>query len=443
MKNIFIHIGREKTGTTSLQSFLSINHSKLLEYNVFYPIDKKKKYVFWDQHVGLIPSIIKNKILVLGEERNFINGEAFDEFLDDIKKVAQENILISSEFFTWIDDDNSLHFLKESLKGYNIKIIVYIRRQDEFYLSTRNELSKEGYPFEISVEDAIHFEPASHYTLINRWAKIFGKENIIVRVFDKKKLYKNDLLADFLKILDIELDSSFKRPKPLNISISLEKILLLQKLSQYLVPFTEENHKKRILHQEIRDLIVESNLFQTGEINDFFSFKDKKRILNHFEEENKLIATEYLGINTGKLFEEINSLSNVDNEYREMTNDDLVKALIKIIEQFHNNAKITEQIFYRLMIYIRDKIKLTKERTQLEYELIIKNQLLDIDFYLQTYDDVLAANIDPVMHYIEYGWYEGRNPSYYFNTTQYVMNNLEILDQNINPLVHWYMKKEE
>jgi hypothetical protein len=54
------------------------------------------------------------------------------------------------------------------------------------------------------------------------------------------------------------------------------------------------------------------------------------------------------------------------------------------------------------------------------YLVIRKSELFNKTYYLITYPDVRAADIDPVIHYIKYGWKEGRNPSRYFNTHLYL-----------------------
>lgn len=41
-----------------------------------------------------------------------------------------------------------------------------------------------------------------------------------------------------------------------------------------------------------------------------------------------------------------------------------------------------------------------------EYKLIAKSKYFDKKWYLQTYKDVAAAKMDPVEHYLKYGWKE-------------------------------------
>jgi len=69
----------------------------------------------------------------------------------------------------------------------------------------------------------------------------------------------------------------------------------------------------------------------------------------------------------------------------------------------------------------------------------------DGDFYNMQNPDVRAANVDPLAHYIEYGWKEGRDPSPDFSTRLYLKENPDVHAENVNPLWHYvrYGKAQE
>lgn len=72
-----------------------------------------------------------------------------------------------------------------------------------------------------------------------------------------------------------------------------------------------------------------------------------------------------------------------------------------------------------------------------EYKLIKKSGLFDEQYYLKTYEDVRNADIDPIKHFIRYGWKEGRNPSNRFDTKFYLTSYSDVLKIQMNPLVHY------
>ena len=72
-----------------------------------------------------------------------------------------------------------------------------------------------------------------------------------------------------------------------------------------------------------------------------------------------------------------------------------------------------------------------------EYLVISKSKLFDKKYYLDTYPDVKKLGINPIYHYIKYGWKENRNPSKEFNTSYYLNKYSDINNSAINPLYHY------
>lgn len=70
-----------------------------------------------------------------------------------------------------------------------------------------------------------------------------------------------------------------------------------------------------------------------------------------------------------------------------------------------------------------------------DYLFLIKSRLFDADYYLSTYPDIRAADVDPLWHFVTVGWKEQRNPSNRFYTKQYVDTHAEIAASGINPFV--------
>ena len=75
-----------------------------------------------------------------------------------------------------------------------------------------------------------------------------------------------------------------------------------------------------------------------------------------------------------------------------------------------------------------------QENHNLEYNLVKNSKYFDAQWYLKMYLDVAAAKADPVKHYLDFGWKEGRNPSQKFNTDFYLS---EYKPKNMCPLVHY------
>jgi hypothetical protein len=61
---------------------------------------------------------------------------------------------------------------------------------------------------------------------------------------------------------------------------------------------------------------------------------------------------------------------------------------------------------------------------------------VDRAWYLETHPDVAAARVDPVHHYMRYGWCEGRDPRPDFSTRGYLALHEEVARAGQNPLIH-------
>ncbi|MFK7940775.1 MAG: glycosyltransferase [Roseovarius sp.] len=60
-------------------------------------------------------------------------------------------------------------------------------------------------------------------------------------------------------------------------------------------------------------------------------------------------------------------------------------------------------------------------------------------FYLGKNPDVEEAGIDPLFHFLIYGWHEGRDPSPEFDVRYYLASNSDIAGSDWNPFTHWVM----
>jgi hypothetical protein len=69
--------------------------------------------------------------------------------------------------------------------------------------------------------------------------------------------------------------------------------------------------------------------------------------------------------------------------------------------------------------------------------LVDQSSLFDRDWYLEAYPDVAASGIDPVRHYLENGWREGRDPGPGFSTTAYLKAHADVAAHGFNPLLHY------
>lgn len=61
----------------------------------------------------------------------------------------------------------------------------------------------------------------------------------------------------------------------------------------------------------------------------------------------------------------------------------------------------------------------------------------DAGYYVREYPDIDFQRLDPIMHFMEVGWYEGRNPNAFFDTVSYLQAYPDVEKAGINPYYHY------
>lgn len=73
----------------------------------------------------------------------------------------------------------------------------------------------------------------------------------------------------------------------------------------------------------------------------------------------------------------------------------------------------------------------------IQLEIIRHSNLFDSKWYLARNIDVKQSGVDPILHYVKYGWKEGRDPNPNFDGRKYFLAlNLDAQSQIISPLTH-------
>lgn len=238
---IYIHIGYPKTGTTSIQAYLRRYKKELFASNYHYlhstNFDKSLEIplIVAPEKCGYFVKQLHN--------RQVYHEDYRDRIIDEISSNIDEgkSIVISNEaFIARFNKVDHISILKSFISTFNIpvKIIVYLRRQDEFVSSIFSTQMRDGNIKHVMQDFAASKLPTYKYLdysqLLRDWGAAFGKDNLIVKLYDKSKLINEDIIADFLSILDVPLNEkySYDMPIKVNQSFSKTKILLLEHLSR-------------------------------------------------------------------------------------------------------------------------------------------------------------------------------------------------------------------
>ncbi|WP_053080580.1 glycosyltransferase [Methylobacterium variabile] len=65
------------------------------------------------------------------------------------------------------------------------------------------------------------------------------------------------------------------------------------------------------------------------------------------------------------------------------------------------------------------------------------NAVFDSNWYLDAYPDIFATGANPLVHYVTYGYREGRNPSEALDTAFYLRTNPDLRQTGLDPVSHY------
>lgn len=336
MATVYLHIGLPKTGSTVLQYFLYNNTDVLLQHGIAYP-DFGLRYKNESAHLSfrkngrflIAPNIICGK-------RDF--SRPVDEYAPTLDKIAElgktyDKILISDEGI-WKISQNRENFwpdLKADLtsRGLDLKLIVYLRRQDSFVQSIyaqRVKEMKKSFTFEEYLASEAAEWPLDFKKRLDYISGIAGKEAMIVRVYEKAQ-YKggyeeNTLFSDFLDIFGLTPDDGFH-------------IELQQSNASFGGTYLELKRLLNLLPESINGSALQKTMYEivswdphaqkSSKTTYFKSKEEQQAFLDRFAESNSAVAREYLGREDGRLFyEEVPDLPQEKVTTEELLRDSLL-----------------------------------------------------------------------------------------------------------------------
>ncbi len=195
------------------------HRDRLLDRGIYYP----KAGLRGSAHHGI-------GFDLLGDPRFDPLTGGLAEAVEEFSKVDAETILISSEELAFLTLEELQRLKAAFPPDTRFKILIYLRRQDLWLQSLWTMWVKTGFSVD-TMEDFIskaigqeidENDTLSEFILVRsdpdysrriiRWEQVFGKENLVVRVFEKGQIRENNIIVDFLSAigeddLDLQVDT--------------------------------------------------------------------------------------------------------------------------------------------------------------------------------------------------------------------------------------------
>ncbi|MGI9308067.1 MAG: hypothetical protein ACR2P6_02320 [Gammaproteobacteria bacterium] len=233
--------------------------------------------------------------------------------MNEMTSSGVENMLISTEMMVF-ESDYYADRITKFLEGFDeVRLIAYLRRQDDFAHSYYNSAIRNG-RCATSFDDFVSGINLDYFDNLSAWERLFGEGSIIVRPYDFERFIDGNIQADFLSILGLRLDGdlelSAERP---NEGLSKPLVYLLRELNRYGI----RNHKA---FQSYLQMFLDG-IEHLADAPEYFSRDDRVAMLNKYRESNQHLADKY---NNGEsLFnsevrQDIGAVGSYDEEVRRL-----------------------------------------------------------------------------------------------------------------------------
>ncbi len=301
MKTLYLHIGTPKTATSSLQFFLDCNKDLLRSLNFSYqvsPVHYPSKNI--RRNAFFLNGPYKNAVLTDEEESKYQErlsiGLSFlhEQFSSFDNVIATDEHLWFSFFYSRWDPLQII--LNDAAKNdYQVKVLVYLRRQDGYLTSNWNQLVKKGTlqrTFDEQLERIRNVNPllVCYDQALDKIASGIGKENLIVRRFQSDSFAGGSIFTDFLDALGLDASLPFEIPaQKRNPSLPLN-----------FAELKREMNGNRFLGDEDRERISAALKKTAMNSEDdhslcMLSTEETRKLLDGFAKGNAVVAEKYIG----------------------------------------------------------------------------------------------------------------------------------------------------
>ena len=260
---------------------MSLNRDKLAQHGLYYPETFHPLFQSDHQHRFVFASIINefNAHGLLVENFDFT---IIDALAEEMLRNGQPKNLISEENLSWHPKLQSAALARFS-KWFDVKIIVFLRRQDQWLESNFTQLVRGGYDGTIAsiLDDIRTPDRLDFLEFLGYWADHFGIQNLIVKRYLEDGKNSENLLLGVLGLPSVGWLSAPRR----NDSLSLYGVRFHRALVRH-----ELNFDYGAFNELFDQAILDSTPGQSAR---YFSIEERMAFLERFTSINRDAASKY------------------------------------------------------------------------------------------------------------------------------------------------------
>jgi len=224
---VILHIGTDKTGSTSIQRHLAVNTEWFLANSVYIP---QTGFGAYNGHSALLSTL---------------EAEGLDELSSELqgaKTTGYKYALLSWEGMNFFRSFQ-ISRLHKAIRKYPVTIVVYLREQADLiqtgvlqqlktnkhnthlHVFDRGEVVAEG----PAGDTTFYSKNRDYYERLKKWKKAIPRARFNIAVFSRQSLLNGDVVCDFLDRIGLGIDDDFQREdRELNQSLDVESAMLVE-----------------------------------------------------------------------------------------------------------------------------------------------------------------------------------------------------------------------
>ena len=238
-----VHIGAPKTGSSSIQAFLTMNTKALRRQGFRIGLDANTRNSHVDvpiaalAQIGRLPQSGDSRMRYGAPDLPTAKG-VLDKVTTDLAAFAglypKSTLIITAEhIMPWLKDVASVKSLDDLLSRYfeDLTYVVYLRSPAGMILSAFSERIKRGVG--VAQDEFVKQRIANidQFADVSRWVTAVGSERFKPRLLETNFLTNADLIADFAGICGIKLEG-LETPERMNESLTAEAVEVLSLFNQ-------------------------------------------------------------------------------------------------------------------------------------------------------------------------------------------------------------------
>ena len=248
----FLHIGTEKTGTTTLQEFFHLNRDRLRRQGYIYTKSAGEKNNRGLSVAAYAPDKRDDFTRRFGIHTNAqltsYQKSVLANLSEELKGHSDKTVIFSSEhlqsrLWSTLEVENLRNVLIE-LGMSDITVIVYLRNPSETANSLYSTSVREGAwePSPPPPDDEYYRHICNHKQTLQLFGSVFGKEAIAPRIFSRQEMKNGSVIEDFLSLVGIETTglSDYAVPENKNQGLSATSLELLRRINRQVPSYVDD-----------------------------------------------------------------------------------------------------------------------------------------------------------------------------------------------------------